>query len=292
MTWVLLGLLAAVLISAMLLLQEHLKVNGVALALWCKVACVIVTLPFVIYYGLPSDWRFYAWLLPQAMIFAFSDVITFRILPEIGAGVLSRVLPGTVVTSFFLWFAVNPGELKQYADNPAISAAIIAVVCGTGWFASRLTKCDVTMQAVRRLWFPIVGNTLSPVLAKITTHYADAYQGAFGFTFAQALMMIAMWLGWIQVAKPVPWKSIVAMDTVKKSMMIGVITAVMVVTIVASFYFVDNPAYSSALQLVYAAIIIGAHKIMRKEDGSDLVSGAGIVACAMVLIVLKAQLGQ
>jgi hypothetical protein len=291
MTWVLLGLLAAVLIAAMLLLQEHFKIDGVALAFWCKIACVTVTLPFVIYYGLPSDWRFYAWLFPQAAIFAVSDVLTFRILPEIGAGVLSRVLPGTVVTSFFLWFAIAPEELKQLVDKPVIAAAIFAVVCGAGWFASRLTKCEVTMRAVRRLWFPLVGNTLSPVLAKITTRYADTYQGAFGFTFAEALMMIAIWVVWLYVAKPIPFKNLVAKETVKKSLIVGMVTSIMVVTIVASYYFIDNPGYVSALQLIYAAIIMGVHKWMDKKDGSDVVSGAGIVACAMVLILLKAQLG-
>lgn len=291
MTWVLLGLAAAVLITVMLTLQERLKVDGFALAFWCKVACVVTTLPFVIFYGLPSDWHFYAWLLPQAMLYVVADVVLYRTLPDVGAAVVSRLLPATVVTSFFLWFAVAPSELHLYANNPVISAMIVAVLCGAAFFSSRLKKCAVSVRAVRLLWFVLMANTLSPILAKITTRYASTQQGAFGFTFAEALMMLSMWLVWLFVGKPIPVSVLIAKETVRKSLLIGTVTAVMVVVIVASYYFVDNPGYVSALQLVYAVMIMGVHKMIGKRDESDVYSGLGIVACAMALIVLKSQLG-
>lgn len=290
MTWVVLGLLAAVLIVAMLLLQEHLKVDGFALAFWCKVATALTTLPFVIYYGLPSNPVFYAWLAPQALMYTVADVVLFRNLPVVGAAVVSRLLPATVVTSFFLWFAVAPSELHLYAENPVISLMIAVVLCGAAFFSSRLKKCAVSMRAVRLLWFVLLANTLSPILAKITTRYASTMQGAFGFTFAEALMMVAVWLAWLFVAKPIPVKKLLAKDTILKSMLVGSVTSTMVVIIVASYYFIDNPGYVSALQLVYAVMIMGVHKWMGKKDESDVVAGLGIVACAMALIVLKAHL--
>jgi hypothetical protein len=291
LTWACWGLASAVLAAFMMLLQERLKVEGFALALWCKVACVIVTLPFVIVYGLPADPRFYAWISLQALIFAISDVVFFRHLPDIGAGVISRVLPGTVILGFFLWFAVEPDDIRLYLEQPVIAGLICAVLSGATFFAMRLKRCAVSMRAVRVLWFVIFAATVGPLLAKITTRYAGIGQGAFGFTFSEALMMICMWLVYIAVRRPVSFSSLVQWDTVRKSLLIGIVTASLVCVFVASYYYIDNPGYISALQLVSAVIILAVHRRMGKRDDSDVAAGFGIVACAMALIVLKAQMG-
>ncbi|TAL26997.1 MAG: hypothetical protein EPN97_18340 [Alphaproteobacteria bacterium] len=291
LAWAYLGLGTAVLAALMMLMQEKMKVEGFALAFWCKIACVITTLPFVIYYGLPSDPRFYLWLVPQSFLFAVSDVVMFRSLPKVGAGVVSRLLPSTVVIGFFLWFAVAPEEIKLYVDRPVIGSLIVVVLCGAAFFAMRLRKCVVSMQALRMLWFVLAANAVSPLMAKITTRYATVAQGAFGFTFAEALMMIAMWVVWLAVARPVSFSSLVEKRTWQRSLPIGIVTAVLVIIFVTSYYYIDNPGYVSAVQLVYAPIIMAAHKWMGKKDDSDVFAGLGIVACAMALIVLKTQLG-
>lgn len=291
LAWAYLGLGTAVLAALMMLMQEKMKVEGFALAFWCKVSCVVVTLPFVLYYGLPSDLRFYLWLIPQSLLFAVADVVMFRSLPIVGAGVVSRLLPSTVVLGFFLWFAVAPEEIKLYIDRPVIGSVIVVVLCGAAFFAMRLRKCAVSMQALRMLWFVLFANAISPIMAKITTRYATVAQGAFGFTFIEALMMIAMWAVWLAAAKPVPVSALIEKQTWQRSLPIGVVTAALVVVFVTSYYYIDNPGYVSAVQLVYAPLIMAAHKWMGKKDDSDVFAGLGIVACAMALIVLKAQMG-
>jgi hypothetical protein len=291
LSWAYLGLGTAVLAALMMLMQEKMKVEGLALAFWCKVVCVVTTLPFVLYYGLPSDPHFYLWLVPQSLFFAISDVVVFRSLPKIGAGVISRMLPSTVILGFFLWFVVAPEEIHLYLERPVIGSLIVAVLCGAAFFAMRLRKCAVSMQALRMLWFVLAVNTVSPILAKITTRYATMAQGAFGFTFIEALMMISMWTVWLAAAKPVPFSSLVEKHTWQRSLPIGLVTAALVIVFVTSYYFIDNPGYVSAVQLVYAPIIMAANKWMGKKDDSDVFSGLGIVACAMALIVLKTQLG-
>jgi hypothetical protein len=291
LSWAYLGLGTAVLAALMMLMQEKMKVEGFALAFWCKVSCVVVTLPLILYYGLPSDPRFYLWLVPQAFLFAVSDVVMFRSLPKVGAGVISRLLPSTVVLGFFLWFAVAPEELPLYFERPVLGSLIVVVLCGAAFFAMRLRKCAVTMQALRMLWFVLATNAVSPLLAKITTRYATVEQGAFGFTFIEALMMLVMWAVWLAVARPVSFASLVEKQTWQRSLPIGAVTAVLVIVFVTSYYYIDNPGYVGAVQLVYAPIIIAANKWMGKKDDSDVFAGLGIVACAMALIVLKTQLG-
>lgn len=288
--WAVFGLLAASLSAAMMLTQEKLKVEGFALAIWCKIACIVFTFPFVLMQGLPTNPLFYAFLALQAAIFAINDVILFRNIPVLGAGIISRLMPTTIIFGFFLWFVIDPSLISQYAANPLISLLIISVLGLATWFAMRLKECHISMQAVRILWFVILANTLGPIIAKLVTNHADIHQGPLAFTFVEAWMMIALWMAYLLVARPVPISSLFVRKTWIGGMIIGAIMAAMIIVHVTGFYYIDNPGYISAIKLVDAVMIVGAHKLTGKNDGSDIRSGIGIVVCAIALIILKSQI--
>jgi hypothetical protein len=77
----------------------------------------------------------------------------------------------------------------------------------------------------------------------------------------------------------------------RAGLMIGCTAACMVAASIASIAQADNPGYPAAVALVSAVMIAGVHRLMGRDDGSDIRSGAGVVACAVALIVLKAQIG-
>ena len=289
-SWAIFGLVSAVLTAAMMLMQERMKVEPFALAFWCKAACVIALFPLVLVYGLPPDPMFYVWIAPTAVIFAVADVMLFRHLPEIGAGVISRLLPLTVIIGFFLWFAIDSSSIANYAAHPVTSALIVAALCSAAFFSMRLRKCTVSMKAVRLLWFVLCANVAGPLLTKVATGYAPPLQGGIAYTFVQALMMIILWLAYLFIAKPMPASSLLKKHAWQRGLGIGAIMAVGVTIYVMSLYFVDNPGYVSALRLVNTVIIVAAHRLMGKQDDSDMASGFGIVASAAALILLKAQL--
>lgn len=276
--------------AAMFLLQEKLRVEGFALAFWCKVACVIALFPFVIIYGLPTDMAFYLWVAPTAIMYAIADVILFRHLPDLGAGVVSRLMPITVITGFFVWFLFDPASIRQYAENPVIAALIAASLGGAAYFSARLRKCVFTMKALRILWFMMVCNTFAPALTKEALGHATALQGGIGYTFAQALMMVVMWLGYLFIAKPMPPRDLMKRHSLRNGLLLGTIMAFGVTVYVLSVAFVDNPGYVSAIRLVSSVMIVAVHKAIGKKDDSDVASGFGIVGCTAALIVLKEQL--
>lgn len=288
-SWAIFGFVSAVLTALMMLMQEKMKIEPFALAFWCKVACVIALFPLVIIYGLPHDWLFYAWVAPTAVIFTIADVILFRHLPEIGAGVTSRVLPVTVIISFVLWFACEPSIITNYMAHPAISAMIALSMASAAFFSMRLRKCTVSMQALRLLWFVLCANVAGPLLTKAATDHAPPLQGGIAYTFIQAAMMIALWLCYLFIAKPMKPRDLLKKYDLQRGLFIGTFMAVGVTVYVMSVSYVDNPGYVSALRLVNTVLIVAAHRFMGKKDDSDLVSGFGIVASAAALVVLKAQ---
>ncbi|MCK5658866.1 MAG: hypothetical protein KAH96_03195 [Alphaproteobacteria bacterium] len=289
-TWEVYGLLAASLSALMMLMQERMKVDGFSLALWCKVACVITAFPFVLAHGLPSNPMFYFLLGIQALVFTISDVIFYRNIPLVGAGVMSRLMPMTVIFSFFLWFVIKPSEIAAYTATPVISIGILLSLVMTIWFSMRLKKCTVSRQAVRAIWFVLLAGTLGPLNLKVITFYADIEQGPWGYIFIEGWIMIAMWTVWLFVKRPVPPASLLQRRVFIPAIAIGIVQATFLFVMLTGIYNVDNPGYILTLKLLNAVIIIAAHKAMKKKDESDVISGLGIVACAAALIFMKGQM--
>lgn len=287
--WAFFGLGAAALSALMMLLQERLRVNGFALACWNKIACSLVMLPFVLLYGLPHNPLFYLYLGAGAVMYAVSDVIFFNGITKASAGTVARLLPSATILSFLLWFAVRPELLQKYLASPVIFALIFLTLYLSAFFAGRLKKCAVTMQAMRTVWFVIFAATVGPLLAKLVTAQADPGQGPFAYVFCEALMMLALWSVYALIRRPLPFAEMVSGETVKKGLLIGTVMAGVVLLNVSAYYNVDNPAYIPAIKALDSVMILAFYKLTGRTITGDIRSGLGIVACAAALIVLKAQ---
>lgn len=288
--WAFFGLGAALLSACMMLSQEKLRVNGYALSFWIKAACVMVTAPFVILHGVPEDPLFYFYLFLTAIIYAISDVLFFSGITKTDAGAVSRLIPSASIFSFLIWFVIDPELLKTYMNFPVVTGAIFSTLCLFAYFAFRLKKCSVTIKTLRAVWFVIVAATVGPLLTKMTTFHAEKEVAIYSYVFFQALMMMGLWFSYMCLRRPIPFSEFFEPKTVFKSLSIGLIAAVMVLTKFTAFYFVDNPAYIPAVVALDSVIILFAYRLWGKKAEGDIRSGLGIVACAALLIILKAQI--
>ena len=143
--WVWFGLGASAASAGVMLVQEWMKVSGFAIAFWNKVACVLFVTPFVLQAGLPDNPYFYALMMANAALWMISDVIFFNAIPKVGAGVVSRLLPGSVILTFIAWFAVDPALLTRYMEKPGLFAAIFGVIILSAYFAMRIDAFSVTI---------------------------------------------------------------------------------------------------------------------------------------------------
>lgn len=287
--WALYGLGTAVLSAASMLLQEKFKVNGFAVAFWNKVATVGITTPFVIYYGFPQEIRFYVLLSVSSLLFAISDVVYFSGISKAGAGTVSRVLPASVIFSFLLWFIVDPSSFHDYLQRPVIAALIFAVLCLWVYCATHLRKCAISMKAARTVWFVIFSAIVGPLLAKEVTNSTDIGHGIYAYPFVQSLMMVIMWSFFFWARKPVTSAILLSRGAWRYGLMIGCVGAVSVILNVASIYHVDNPAYTAAVSYLNTFFILLAYAAMGRKNDGNVAAGIGMVACAIALIILKAQ---
>ena len=264
--------------------------EAITFAIWTKVCCLIFLLPFIIYNGIPNDPLFYLFTFCSALIWSIADIIMWRSIPIIGSGVFSRTIPLSVIISFLLWFLIDPSLFEKYANQPTISALILGVLVLSTYFAIRLKKCTVTSSAVRRVWFVIAAFAVSPIIAMLAIQHAPIQQGAWSFVFFEALFMLMLWAVYIRIKKPIKVSSLISIQNFKFGIISGIIMALMVTTYIYGLYHTENPGYILALISLEAAFVSFINHLRKKKDDSDIWAGLGVVACVIVLIILKTQI--
>jgi hypothetical protein len=288
--WALFGAAAAIFSACMMLLQEKLHVNPYAVAFWVKIACAAASLPFVIYYGPATDPIFYFYLALTAILYAISDIVFYTGVNKSGAGAVARLVPVSSVLGFLLWFAVDPDLLEKYISVPIIFSLIFFTLCLFSFFAFRLKKCEITMGTLRSIWYVLFAATIGPIFTKLVAGHAPREIAIFSYVFFQALMMMTLWLCWLAVRRPVPFSDIFNVTAARGGLIVGMVSAAMVLTKFASVTYVDNPAYIPAIIALDSVLILGFYKAAGWKIEGDIKSGLGIVACVIALIILKAQI--
>jgi len=287
--WALFGILAAALSSAQMLLQERLKAAPLPMAFWSKAACALVMIPFVVAVGLPHNPLYYMLLIAQSLLWVISDVIFYRGINEVGAGIIARILPLATLVGFFLWFAIDWPLANSYIAQP-LHSAMIAIVMGlTAFFAWHLKSCPVTKKALRAVWFVLFASIVGSLSTKIITQYADIQQGISAYIFCEALIMLTMWLLYYAVRRPLPLQVMFGLSAIKSGFQVGAVAACGIAATVYAVYHIDNPAYVSAVRYLDAVMIFFFYRATGRPNQGHVWAGFGIVACAAALVILKAQ---
>lgn len=285
--WAVFALFCAASSALVLIIPERVKCDGFALAFWNKVAAFFFMVPMVLYMGMPAQWEFYALVAAQAMLWVISDVIFFRALPKVGAGVVSRILPISVIVTFFLWFLFDHALLREYISTPWRSAGVCVALCGSVYFAMRLKKDPVSWNAIRMIWFVLFAAVVGPLMYKFVTKYATIEQGPFAFVFFESLVMVSVWSVFYAVKKPIPSSVLFSKESLKGGAMVGAAMSVVSLTKFAAMHSVDNPGLVPAVKYIDAIIIMAYYRAIGKVEKADVVAGLGIVFCAVAIILLR-----
>lgn len=285
--WAIFALFCAASSALVLIIPERVRCDGFALAFWNKVAAFVFMVPLVLYMGMPQQWEFYALVAAQAMLWVVSDVIFFRALPQVGAGVVSRILPISVIVTFCLWFLFDHTLLRDYLAAPWRSAAVCVALCGSVYFAMRLKRDPVSWQAIRMIWFVLFAAVVGPLMYKFVTKFATIEQGPFAFVLFESLVMVSVWSVFYAVKKPISASVLFSKESLKGGAMVGAAMSVVSLTKFAAMHYVDNPGLVPAVKYIDAIIIMAYYRVIGKVEKADVVAGLGIVGCAAAIIVLR-----
>lgn len=285
--WISLGILAALVSSGIPLLQEKHKGNPFAVAIWVKIGVAVLTLPFVLYFGLPDNPRFYIFAGVSALIWSISDVIYYRSVSEVGAGVVSRVLPSAAILSFIMWFLINPQQLQKYLDHPLQGAAIFVIIIAASLLATLMRKCPASWRGVQLVWFVLVAAAVGPLVEKLSLGDVPKPQTPFAMTFIQAVMMLGFWAVFAIIKKPITKDIFILPTSWKTGLMISIFMTVVLCARFAALQYVEHPAFLSVILFTDALWILMYYRLTGRKDDSKVWAGLGIVACAAALVLVK-----
>lgn len=285
--WIGLGLLAAVVSSGIPLIQEKHKANPFAVAIWVKIGVALLTLPFVIYFGLPDNPRFYIFAGLSAAIWSISDVIYYRSVSEVGAGVISRVLPSAAILSFLVWFMINPDQIQKYIDNPLQGTAIFAIIIVSSVLAMMMRKCPHSWRGLKLVWFVLFATAVGPLVEKISMGDTPKAQTPFAMTFVQAVMMLGFWAIFAAIKRPITKDIFILPSSIRTGLMIGTFMTVVLCSRFAALQYVDHPAFLSVILFTDSFWILMYYRLIGRKDDSKVWIGMGIVACAAALVLVK-----
>ena len=285
--WAAFGLTSASLSAVMMLTQERLQVNGFAMAFWNKVATLCFMLPVMLYFGLPQNPVFYMLVAGQAMLWVVSDVVFFSAIPKVGAGVVSRILPISVILTFFLWFLFDLDLVGAYLSTPVRSGVVVLCLFVSVYFAMRLKNCPISWKALRLIWFVLFAAVVGPIGFKLVAQSTGLKEGVFAFVFCEAFVMVTCWLLWQWLRRPVENTILFSKEAAKGGFMIGAVSSLMVASNFAAIAYVDNPGIIPAIKFMDTFLIMAFYKATGRKEDADVVAGMGIVICAAVIILAK-----
>lgn len=285
--WFVMALSAAMVMTAVPLVQERFKADGLALALWLKVFLSILALPSVFYFGLPTDPVFYFYMAVTAILYAVSDVVYFRSVPVVGSGVVTRLLPISVVVTFFVWFIVDPDLWRDYWASPLKMVGIAAIFAAFLFFATRLKQCSVSWQGLRLLWPVILAACIGPVFSKMAMAYAGDVQAPFAYIAVQSPMMAAFMAFYYRAYKPIPRSTMFAPVVIRMGMVMSVILGLVILLKMKAFQLVDNPGFASMVMFSDALFVLLIYRLIGRKESANIRAGLGIVACAIGVLVVK-----
>lgn len=285
--WILLGLGASLLNTAIPLTQEKIKANGLALAIWIKIVIVALSLPVVLMSDLPTNPTFYILTAVSGAIWCINDVIYFRTVPIVGAGVVSRILPASVILSFVVWFFFDPDLLFKYLEQPWQAAGLTAIVFLSVFFAISMKSCPVTWQGIQLLWFVVLAAAIGPLIDKLSLGHTASSEAPFVFMFFQALVMLAFWTAFILIKKPIAKSVFLAPSSLKGGAIIGIVETMKLALKFQALIYCEHPALLSVILFTDALWIIFYYRLTGRKDHSKIWAGLGLVGTAAALVLVK-----
>jgi hypothetical protein len=293
--WAVFAVLSAFFGAGFFLVNQYMRQPGHVLVFWMRVLVVLFLSPFMPQILLPADPVFYVTVFLTVLAGTFADIRSFNVSAQYGGGVVSRVQPVTVIGSFFIWFFFNPALLSEYAAHPRNTAGILLALAGCVFFAMRLNRCEVTRGALRAMLPALLGYTCSTVLNKFAMGRGQLEGVVFGYMYVQSLLSVFIIGGYTlwRDRKPQAAETAAAprVSWANRRMSVAALLAcaAWICLMIYKNYamaFTPNPSFVAALTLTSPVFIAVFYKLAKFREEADVVSGMGIVGCALVLALM------
>lgn len=303
--WAWFSLVSAIFSAGFYLVNQYWRMPGDMLVFTMRIMIVVLMTPFVTQLNWPQDPRFYMAVLITVIAGTSADVRTFNASAKFGAGMVSRLMPVTVLAAFFLWFFIRPALLFEYLAHPWLTAGILLSLGGCVYFAMRLNRCEVSRSAMVFMAPALAGYTCSTVMNKYSMDFgagAGDFAGVvYGYMYVQsliALLLVGPYVLWTR-RHPVQATLVNALPVPARPAL--KLRPLLIASVVAAFIWIshmvfknyavaysESPSYQAAINLTAPVMIAMVYRMVGHREETDVRAGMGIVAAALLLVAVTA----
>lgn len=229
---------------------------------------------------------FYVYVLINASIVAYTDYIVFEGAKKYGSGVLTRISSLFVLSSFVIWFLVNPKDLVFFVDNPDTALMVSVLLLAVAYFSSRMKECDVSWAALKYTLPTVILAGFVGVFGKMAMDSAPLGSGPVIYGLLSSLLASVFALGRQKVIIKEPLTDLLS----KKAIMVGAVAAILSVFYGlgkgVAYDLSSNPGYVDAVKKMSVLWVPLIYFMVGHKDNSKIWPGLAIAACVAALILI------
>lgn len=260
--WWAVALFTGIINAGYVYINQIYKMPGLLLMLYRGFLVALLMLPLVLVSEPIHNWQFYAFCTAQGLAIAFNDYRFFRASKAFGAEISGSIHPLSVSVMFVMWLLITPAQLLYFLGHPLYFAAVVACLCGIIYAVIKLRRAKASARAFKYLFPVLLTLALGDILNKKSMQYgADNLLSAIiyysfitGIVCGTANLIVYLKNG--QGLRPVFHKL-----NLKHGLVISLMVIVLMIFKNLSMYLTPNPAYVSAIILLYPVWIMSANNI-------------------------------
>lgn len=283
--WWLIALICSFITAGYVYINQVYRMPGLLIMLYRGFFVGILTLPLVLSYEPIHNWQFYAFCTAQGLAIAFNDYRLFRAIKVFGAEVSASIQPLAISVMFVFWLIITPQQLFALLGHPFYFVAIIACLGGIIFSVIKLRNAKASGRAFIYLFPVLIVLAIGDILNKKSMQYGAEnlvsaiiyYSCITGFVCGFANLFV--YIKRKQSFKPVFQKA-----NIIHGLFVALIVIILMIFKNYSMYLTPNPAYVSAIILLYPLWIMSANNLYYKINGKQ--TGYAKINIKLLLILL------
>ena len=271
-------------------INQVYKMPGLLIMIYRGLLVGVMLLPFVMTHRPVENIWFYVFCIAQGLAIAFNDYRFFRATKAFGAEVSTSLHPLAIGVVFVLWLVITPSQIVYFFEHPLRLLAVVACLSGVTVAILKMCRARAGKKALQYLGPVLFTLAIGDVLNKKAMEYgAENLTSAIIYYMFITGIVCGLCNLWIFLHKRGSEPK-----TIFKPLNLyhGAVVALAVILLMvfknSAMYSTPNPAYVSAVILLYPLWIIWANGLYLRWHHSASYPRAGL---SSVLLLLASVIG-
>ena len=251
--WAIFAVVVGILNAIYYICNQNSKLNSTLFMLYRGFITALFVVPALFFFPPNFQWQYFLIVIMQGFAISYFDLKYFQAFQKYGAETVCSIRPLIVLLTFMAWLIIKPYMIEYYMGMPLRSIFIILSIITIVYATIKYCYQPVGMKCLVDVFPILVISTINDIFNKILMHYTNdnLFAGSLWRVFIDGCV-IGLVNIYIVRRHNIKLREVINPDNIKKGMVV-LFLALSMIGYSLSFYYAENPAYTSAI--VYASVI-------------------------------------